>query len=453
LFGAIEILRISETLLKIMADPIGATASIITLLDLCVKVLKYLRDVKDGPKDCNRLKMEISSTRGLLETLKETIEDAESAPQEGWSATIRSLNNDEGPLKQLEETLITLHDAFSRAAAAKGLDKISKRFLWPFKKDDAENLIKNVDRQKLLLILALENDHIALSKEIQRDTRTVRDGIDRLIHSQEDQDRQAIIDWLTPIEYAAQQTDIISKRQEGTGEWLLKSSEFQEWVNKSQQTLFCPGIPGAGKTVMSSIVVDQLNAKFKGEAGVGIAHIYCSYQPQQEQKTEDLILSLLKQLAQKHMIVNTEVKTLYERHRTRGSRPSMDEIARALQSTVQLYSRVFFIIDALDEFYVSNNEEQKRLLSEIFGLQKQAQINLFATSRFISEIISQFERCSSKEIRAQNDDILSYVNGRIPRLLKSRISNYPDYAHLQSTIGRDIVKAADGMYVDFSVIM
>ena len=204
---------------------------------------------------------------------------------------------------------------------------------------------------------------------------------------------------------------------------------------------------------MSSIVVDQLNAKFKGEAGVGIAHIYCSYQPQQEQKTEDLILSLLKQLAQKHMIVNTEVKTLYERHRTRGSRPSMDEIARALQSTVQLYSRVFFIIDALDEFYVSNNEEQKRLLSEIFGLQKQAQINLFATSRFISEIISQFERCSSKEIRAQNDDILSYVNGRIPRLLKSRISNYPDYAHLQSTIGRDIVEAADGMYVDFSVIM
>jgi hypothetical protein len=65
-----------------MADPLSTIANIIALLDLCAKVLKYLRNVKDRPKDCNHLMMEISSTKGILETLRETVEDAETAPQE-----------------------------------------------------------------------------------------------------------------------------------------------------------------------------------------------------------------------------------------------------------------------------------------------------------------------------------------------------------------------------------
>jgi hypothetical protein len=50
----------------------------------------------------------------------------------------------------------------------------------------------------------------------------------------------------------------------------------------------------------------------------------------------------------------------------------------------------------------------------------------------------------SKEIRAKDDDILRYVKGRIPQLLQSRISKYPD---LQNAIRREVVKAADEMYV------
>ena len=49
-----------------------------------------------------------------------------------------------------------------------------------------------------------------------------------------------------------------------------------------------------------------------------------------------------------------------------------------------------------------------------------------------------------KKIRAQDDDVLRYVNGRIHELLRSQISKYPQ---VQDTIRRDIVKAVDGMYV------
>jgi hypothetical protein len=50
--------------------------------------------------------------------------------------------------------------------------------------------------------------------------RLTRDNVVKLVRYQEDQGRQTVLDWLTPIDYAAQQSDLISRRQAGTGQWL-----------------------------------------------------------------------------------------------------------------------------------------------------------------------------------------------------------------------------------------
>jgi hypothetical protein len=194
-------------------------------------------------------------------------------------------------------------------------------------------------------------------------------------------------------------------------------------------------------------VVNYLWTEFQNDANIGIAYLYCNYRQQQQQQPEDLLSNLLKQLAQEQLSVPADIKNLYKNHRTKRTRPSFDEIVKVLHSIIRLYSKVFIIIDALDECHVSN-KECNRLLSEVFSLQAQAQVNLFATSRFVPEITSQFEGCMSKEIRANDDDVLRYVNERIPQLLRSRISKYPD---LHGAIRREVVKAADGMYVLFSV--
>lgn len=71
-----------------------------------------------------------------------------------------------------------------------------------------------------------------------------KDGVNRLHERQDNRERleehHAILDWLTPIDYAAQQSDFIRRRQERTGQWLLKSNECLEWLNQSKQTLFFP---------------------------------------------------------------------------------------------------------------------------------------------------------------------------------------------------------------------
>jgi len=273
-------------------------------------------------------------------------------------------------------------------------------------------------------------------------TSSMRAAMDRQDSRGHREESRVILDWLTPIDYATQQSDFISRQQAGTGQWLLDSAEFQAWLETDKQTLFCPGIPGAGKTILTSIVVEELNTRFQNDGSFGIAYLYYNFRRQHEQRLEDVLASLLKQFIQEQHSVPDSVKTLYKRHKDKRTRPSVDEISRALHSITTLYSRAFILIDALDECQ-ANDGCRSRFLSEIFRLQAQCGANLFATSRLIPEIQTEFEGSISLEIRASDEDVLRYVDGRIPLLLRSRISKYTD---LQNTIRKKMLDAVDGMY-------
>jgi Cdc6-like AAA superfamily ATPase len=127
-------------------------------------------------------------------------------------------------------------------------------------------------------------------------SRLTRDNVVTFMRIQEDEVRQIILDWITPIDYALQQSDFLSRRQTGTGQWLLNSAEFNAWIETDRQTLFCPGIPGAGKTILTSVVVEELFKRFENDGNIGIAYLYCNYRQQHNQNLEDLLASLLKQL-------------------------------------------------------------------------------------------------------------------------------------------------------------
>lgn len=277
-------------------------------------------------------------------------------------------------------------------------------------------------------------------------------SVDRL-HQQQDNQKlreecQAILGWLTPIDYASQQSDFITRRQEGTGQWLLDSIEFQSWVETDKQTLFCPGIPGAGKTILTSIVVEELAARFYDNKSIGIAYLYCNFRRLDEQKADALLASVLKQLAECQPSFPSNLKDLYDRHKTKRTRPSLDEISRSLQAVAALYSRVFVVIDALDECQVSHSC-RTTFLSDLFSLQAKCGINLFVTSRYIPGIMERFQGSISLEIRASECDVRRYVDSHISDL-PSFIGRSPD---LQEEVKTEIAKAVDGMYVTLTIFI
>lgn len=268
----------------------------------------------------------------------------------------------------------------------------------------------------------------------------VQEAVDELCRGQHNQENSQILNWLTPVDYSLQQKDFFGRRLAGTGQWLLDSEEYRTWLNTDKQTLFCPGIPGAGKTILTSIVISNLIATFGNDENVGIAYIYCNFQQRNVQTAEDLLRSLLKQLAQGLPSLAECVKQLYRRHGPKQMPPAFDDFSKALQSVTALYSRVFIVIDALDECQADGGC-RSTFLSEIFNLQSKTRANLFATSRYIPDIEEKFIGCLKHEIIASDDDVRRYVDNHMSQLPKF-ILRLPE---LQENIRTKVTSAVQGM--------
>ncbi|KAI1421745.1 hypothetical protein F5Y12DRAFT_687267 [Xylaria sp. FL1777] len=255
-------------------------------------------------------------------------------------------------------------------------------------------------------------------------------------------DHQEILDWLTPANYHDQQSDFIRRRQPGTGQWLLDSPEYQNWVATKGELLFCPGIPGAGKTMLTSIAIENLLTLYSADESVGICYAFLNFQRTSEQKLNNLIALLVKQLAQTRQTLPGSVGSLFSRHKRRQTRPSFDELCEALNSMINDYSRVFVVIDALDECQVEDDCRSK-FISVLLNIWSKLRVNVLATSRFIPEITSRFGGAVVKEIRASDEDIITYVDGKLSSLPNFVSRN----ADLQDEIKKSIVGCIDGMFL------
>jgi hypothetical protein len=281
---------------------------------------------------------------------------------------------------------------------------------------------------------------------LQDDSKTIKVGIEAI---QQGQDRQnqghdiqghyETMEWLSPDSFAAQQSDLITRKQGDTGQWFLESCEFAEWVNGKSQTLFCPGIPGAGKTMMAAIAVHRLQNTVQ-TADIGVACLYCNYKRQVEQTAPNLVAAIIKQLVQDRPSIAQSLSGLYEHHRGRRTRPTLEELSNILQSVVANYSKVYVVLDALDEC-PERNGTRSQLLGICRDLQQKTGLRLMDTSRHIPDIVEEFKDSPLIEVRASDSDIKRFVIGNVSRFAKFFRSN----SDLQERVQNKIIEAADGM--------
>lgn len=445
-----------------------ATASIIAILQLSEKVIKYVRDVSGATDERKRLREQVRACSNILLTLRDGVEDSDEG--QVWAKTVELLAS---PLERLQRAL--------ELAAIKLQTKSStkEKLKWPFKEKEVQKLIDAIESEKSLLVLSLENNSARLLQQIdirsrESDARlkelndllaiqnlevngkfsdlkdaisvvqishaSLCDGVSVVREHQKTQEsseeRQKILDWLSPVDHFTQQHDKISRRQAGTCNWFLESQPYQTWFNTAGQTLFCPGIPGAGKTILSSVVVADLWGKYDRDNDVAVTFFYCDFRREHEQTITEILLSILKQLVQGRPSLSKSIGDFYNRFQRGYKRPLREDILKVLQTELSSYSKVFVLVDALDECATS-----AELLPDLFDLQMHCKLNLLATSRPIPDIISQFEKAQVNEVRASKEDVGEYLDAHIRRLPRSVTSN----PVLQAEVKTTIIQSVEGM--------
>jgi Cdc6-like AAA superfamily ATPase len=266
---------------------------------------------------------------------------------------------------------------------------------------------------------------------LQASTDAVRDAQSLQYH-------QFVVEWFSQLEFSAQLHDIISRRQDGTAQWFLDSVEFREWIQGPEKTLYCPGIPGAGKTMMAAVAIDHICRTSPND--VGIAYLFCSYKAQFDQTVPSLLSAILKQLLRSLSDIPHPVRDIYDHHSKRRTKPHLDELVHAIVSTLSSYSTVYMVIDALDE--CSNKDGVRpQLIDNLCRLQASCNVRLLFTSRNIPEVTEAFRSNPCLEVRASEEDVKHYIASHLPRL---RISIDDQ---LVRDIESKIVDAVDGMYV------
>ncbi|RYP68349.1 hypothetical protein DL771_006735 [Monosporascus sp. 5C6A] len=373
-------------------DPLSVTASIIAILQLTSKVIEYLNDVKDASKDRARCAIEASNLYSLLVNLRFRLEEGNS--NEPWYAAVRALGVENGPLDQYRHALEQLHP---KTTSGSGIKKMANALMWKLNKEEVTSILSRMERLNGLVHIALEMDHFE-SEAIKDDTSFVRKSVDAIQQGQNRERHHTIMTWLSSTDFPAQQSDLIARRQEGTG------------------------------TMQSNTI--------------GVAYIYCNYKAQADQTKTDLLAAILKQLGQSRPYVAEPIARLYNNHAERSTRPSLEEIISALRSLLTNYSSVYVVVDALDECAYKDGT-RSQLLAKLRDLQSKTDMRLMVTSRFIPEIENEFRSMSTLEVRASGTDVKRFVLGQIYRLPKCVQRD----DELQGFAQEKIVEAVDGMFL------
>jgi hypothetical protein len=203
------------------------------------------------------------------------------------------------------------------------------------------------------------------------------------------------------------------QRQDDTGLWLLESGKFKIWKGDAASTLCLYGLPGCGKTILSSTIIEHLSQHCSDDTDMVTVYFYFDFNDTQKQDPELMVCSLLHQLLQRLAMVYRNTGA-YLSSCENGSRPPLHTLLEMTRQAMQEFSCVYVVIDALDE--CTQRLELLDVLEIIAGWQLQ-NLHLLMTSRKEREIVTSVQGYVGDTMSLQSDivdtDIQRYIQQRL----------------------------------------
>jgi KaiC/GvpD/RAD55 family RecA-like ATPase len=255
-----------------------------------------------------------------------------------------------------------------------------------------------------------------------------------------------ILRWLSPPDPSINYQKALKLRQVGTGLWFLRHDSYIKWKAGKSRFLWLYGIPGCGKTILSSTILEDLIGTANQCNESTVIYFYFDFNNPQKRKADLMVRSILAQLLHKCTKVPAALAAFSP---SRGEQnPPLSICVDAIRQIVAQMPRVFLVLDALDE--CDSREELLEVIMSMSDWEAQT-FHVLLTSRKERDIEDAVVQIIHSEnmvpLRSQNvdPDVRAYIR---KRLSKDRsLEKWRKDAKVQEEIERVLMRKVQGMYV------
>ena len=320
---------------------------------------------------------------------------------------------------------------------------LKKRLAWPWKEKEVEKIHAIIEKHKSTFILAVTGDILGVSLDIQGHVIDIKDSVAEVADSIETmvshQKTKDILDWLKYCDPSTNHEAARSKHEPSTGNWFIESKIFVNWTGNPNASLWLHGIPGAGKTVLCSTIIEHVKTICGNDTRY--AYFYFDFNDPQKQTVVGMLRSIILQLCVGNAQLLGELCELYRQRNDGRQQPTLQGLTKSLLSLFVNNRRLYLILDALDE--CSERGKLLDIISQIVRAKDHA--NLFVTSRKEKDITDALQGIFGSQLDLRGDLIDADIDLHVRRCLESDRCLQKWNAQIKQEILEALVQGADGM--------
>ncbi|KAF9233299.1 hypothetical protein BU15DRAFT_80237 [Melanogaster broomeanus] len=230
--------------------------------------------------------------------------------------------------------------------------------------------------------------------------------------------------WMDAVNCTTKHETTLTERQDQTCKWLLDSNQYSDWYASQNSFFWLRGKPGAGKSVLVSVVIENL----LNTNGSVPAYVYCDF------RTERSTHASSNDGNQSCLL---SFDDLVKRKSNLEPPPAdLEQLFQFLLRALRLHDSPILIIDALDEC-----NDYVKLTELLARLPEEGSCRVFTTSRVLPHAPRTFHNIPTIDLH----DTSAETQRDMELHVEKEIAKCETLAHLRGEIVPSLLEKAEGM--------